>query len=787
MSNLTPTNFYMNLPSNYLDQRTSSEKCSDMEQPLLNAQQPLPNTTLHECSPTPAAQIVPNAPFPDSTEQLPLSNRSSPSSDPPEHIRYSIRWSMLFMFSVLALLNNVICFTLSPVSHFSRGFFINATPDCRPTGAANASSGISTDVPLCTDRFHIYYLVQIFFFSYSLLSFISPSVCHSIGLRLAVVSAAWLQALGCILRWLPVQLYLNHKEPRFDGSSMFLWTLIGQAISGVSQAFFVNTVSQFSCVWFGDDERVLSTSIALNANTLGIAVIYATAPFLVHRPADIASLLWWVSASAIASALVASLFFLKEPPTPPSKAAHVRRVGPLTSTGRAHHPRSPPTPQWGSEDNKPITPTSPLAYVGFQSQERGDIPAAVPRDGDSIGGNSREGSSRRSSESTGDRRNVPRTDEQLLNRLNVEKGSSSGELVCSPAAVCTTPTTSDKAIRAVLIDPNVEESPLDDSGRRGNRRWTVGFTIEKPQLLTPREEEEDDGFSADDPSPKGEFYADSCLSQEDLHRESFGTRALSCLLGAPTYVASGCCWGWESISDTLQEVVQLFGKAGYSQLLLAFSLSEAIINCYSTEMSSVMAHQRLGLQPRMIAILGSGFIATCVIGSSIIGPIVDTKRWYKSSILSMLFLATLTAVAMCFSTRPHFLISSILILGLWIGPVQPVCIEAAVDVTFPLSENLAVGVMQLTGNIFSMALLPWFTYLGTTTYLMGRDLAWSIAATLLICSTFRGKFRRWRLEQNLPVSARSRAASLICAQRFSERTERPVVVPRVHGLLVNDC
>eukprot|EP00922_Rhytidocystis_sp_ex-Travisia-forbesii_P013880 GHVS01020714.1.p1 GENE.GHVS01020714.1~~GHVS01020714.1.p1 ORF type:complete len:776 (+),score=91.88 GHVS01020714.1:287-2614(+) len=732
----------------------------------------------------------------------------------PEHIRYPMRWPILFVFSILALLNNVICFTLSPVSHFSRLFFINATPACLPNAT---DSLLLSSPPPCGDRFHIYNLIQVFFISYSLLSFISPSVCHSIGLRLAVVSAAWIQAFGCLMRWLPVYLY-GSGESKIDGGSMFMWALIGQAISGISQAFFVNTVSQFSCVWFGDDERVFSTSVALNANTLGIAVIYATAPFLVHSPSDIGALLWWVSASAIASALVATVCFRDQPPTPPSKAAHVRRGG----DGGGHS-----SAIWRTGDVSPNTNVSSLvrtagideqilANVTPEQSECEEADNFVEGGGDKLAHfrKDRIDSLRWTNKkrSGGDGFGTIATSASV-NYSEQGNGQQSIRGVQFAADICssdsnqtpTTPTDHQQHIPNNNNSADHSQQRQIATARRGTRRWTVGFTIERPPPLvftTEQQQASEDSLSdtASVTVGNNEQYADTCLTRDDLNRAesareqqtqlySLARRSLSCLVGTPSYVASGCCWGWESIWETLQEVVRLFGKTGFSQLVLAFSLSEAVINCYSTEMSSVMDRQHIGLDPKMIAIMGSGFILTCVIGSSIIGPIVDVTRWYKSSIMLMLFLATLTAVAMCFSKTSHFLIASILILGLWIGPVQPVCIEAAVDVTFPLSENLAVGIMQLTGNCFSMALLPWFTYLGTTSYLMGRDLAVSLIVAMFICSTFRGTFRRWRLEQNLPVSARSRAPSLIFGRRVSfsgGETEPRPAPPRVHGLLVGE-
>lgn len=45
--------------------------------------------------------------------------------------------------------------------------------------------------------------------------------------------------------------------------------LIGQVFSGCSQCVFLNAAPLLSGLWFGENERVLATTIAMEANTLG--------------------------------------------------------------------------------------------------------------------------------------------------------------------------------------------------------------------------------------------------------------------------------------------------------------------------------------------------------------------------------------------------------------------------------------------------------------------------------------------------------------------------------------
>ncbi|KAF1773496.1 Major facilitator superfamily domain [Phytophthora cactorum] len=66
-------------------------------------------------------------------------------------------------------------------------------------------------------------------------------------------------------------------------------TLFGQLLASLAMPFMVNSPPLFSANWFPPSMRAASTSVALNANALGTALVYLTAPFLVHSRADIPS------------------------------------------------------------------------------------------------------------------------------------------------------------------------------------------------------------------------------------------------------------------------------------------------------------------------------------------------------------------------------------------------------------------------------------------------------------------------------------------------------------------
>ena len=54
-----------------------------------------------------------------------------------------------------------------------------------------------------------------------------------------------------------------------------------------------------------------------------------------------------------------------------------------------------------------------------------------------------------------------------------------------------------------------------------------------------------------------------------------------------------------------------------------------------------------------------------------------------------------------------YLISILIILiGFFIGPIQPIVIEVAADCTYPISENISTSMMQFVANIASSCVIP---------------------------------------------------------------------------------
>jgi hypothetical protein len=85
-----------------------------------------------------------------------------------------------------------------------------------------------------------------------------------------------------------------------------------------------------------------------------------------------------------------------------------------------------------------------------------------------------------------------------------------------------------------------------------------------------------------------------------------------------------------------------------------------------------------------------------------------------------------------------------------IGPVQPIAIEAAAEVTYPAPESSAVAVQQVLGNLISAAFFPIMMTLKdpqTNSMENGVWALWGLEiAVLVFYWTFNGQFKRMEAE-----------------------------------------
>lgn len=188
---------------------------------------------------------------------------------------------MLTILSLLAFLSDWICFSVAPIPAITEAAYEGMHPSD---------------------------LVTIFLSTNVLFCFIEPFLIVRRGLRRVVVDGAWLMAVGCLLRSGLPGIVVKSKA----------MVVLGTMFVGAAQPFFQCTPAKLAANWFGPDERTVATTVAINANQIGIASSYIFGAFLVRSVQDIHHYFLLLTIAACSMLALTIAFFRTEPPTPPS-------------------------------------------------------------------------------------------------------------------------------------------------------------------------------------------------------------------------------------------------------------------------------------------------------------------------------------------------------------------------------------------------------------------------------------------------------------------------------------
>ena len=112
-----------------------------------------------------------------------------------------------------------------------------------------------------------------------------------------------------------------------------------------------------------------------------------------------------------------------------------------------------------------------------------------------------------------------------------------------------------------------------------------------------------------------------------------------------------------------------------------------------------------------VALAGAGFEFAIVLGGIILGGYVDKTKDYKRITIFCLILSCICIIPLgCKSdflgSSPSVVVLTMLALGFFAGPIQPINAELAVDVTYPGDETAVESIQQIGGNLFSALLVP---------------------------------------------------------------------------------
>jgi len=209
----------------------------------------------------------------------------------------------------------------------------------------------------------------------------------------------------------------------------------------------------------------------------------------------------------------------------------------------------------------------------------------------------------------------------------------------------------------------------------------------------------------------------------------------------------GSLWGW------VADMVKLFKAPGFIHTVVSFTTSIAISNMISTFLASMLSPQ--GHDQIYIGLVGAVFQVMIMAGSIVFGFAVDKYKSYWSVTLicfglSCTFLFVLS-VALNRELKSLTLMA-VLAIGFFVGPIQPIAAETAVEITYPSDENTIVAVQQVFGNLFSSVLVPIFHLLRdpfTLQYAGSINMVFIIGvASMVVFASFRPNLKRSNLDKS---------------------------------------
>jgi len=678
------------------------------------------------------------------TATLPI---ALPFTPPPLHFHlYARRWYVLALFSLMAIINNSICFTLASVHRVSRLYFYG--DHGHGHGHASKSGG--------GGGFGLASLVSCYFVTYVLFSFPSSWLIERWGLKAGVLVGGWLQTIGCALRvWATPNIdgneggsiwndadssgrsYHTHSTDSTTPHGNLHLFMVGQMIASLGQAFFVNPPPLLAATWFGVSERTLATTISVNANTLGIAVAYLVGPALVQTTHDLPRLVQWTAAVTLLCALMASIYFPAAPPTPPSHSQ-------IACVGEEAERKEREIEDSIQREEREAAETerrhaAAMAMEMEQEQEQEEMEAPHMQ--------------LQSEHSSYQQTDTNRTEPGGSTHRSPATTSIAGSISFSSPLTNTTATSPDTADIDLEADHEGEDRLLLQNGTNGVTESDEGADAEMDEALhlngqPPTISSIIGGMSSgiggvhhlQPPSSlashRGTTEEESSVSvssssvSDSLLSSPSSSPPSASLSSAPPPITVSvtvppstipCAYAFvESIRaekvrsrnasrmlGSLHNFKHMFATKGFMHTLLVFGISEALINMLSTFMTQIAAGWGYHSM-QMVGLLVNAFIGSCMVGSALVGWIVDRNKQFKTWMLVSLFgscFGLLYLIEFGPVSEKHVWVA-VLLIGFFVGPLQPIAIETAVEVTYPVPESSVTAVEQVLGNLFSAALFP---------------------------------------------------------------------------------
>ena len=646
---------------------------------------------------------------------------------------YMSRWAMLFYLSALAMLSDWLCFSAAPIATL-----------------------VQRNLKL-----HDSHLVTCFLGTNVVACLLEPAFVRNYGLRAAVVWGAAVMSFGCFLRALAAELALlddDFAEDLRDHRVPAMIAIMGTMFVGAAQPLFQCTPSLLAANWFGENETTFAVTMALNANQLGIAGAYAVGAGLVHTDAALLRYfrsLWVIS---LLLALGARVHFRERPPRPPSYSAleSLRREAQVS-------------------ERKNV-----LAY--FKSSK-----AAIE---DAISSSS-EKQGRKKTRKDQKKKLLPRTnsDHHDYSAIVETKQGIVETMASAPADLAVSSKRQKKydrihALPAINIPMEDDDDYDNISGDEESRDALsplppTGLFCGSPRCVRVEDDDSDDSHHNpfrrhSEPDGRavsvdnGEKTTTPAFHRpKPKRRNSRGVRLLRRWLVISRRVGRGAL---DVTRDLYSSTASLMQLPAFVECLVAFMASIVASNIFSTFLPHLIATAKVRSKERnattnaRVATLGAFFQFFIMFGSLAFGAVVDYTKAYKKTML-VAFAGSIVALLVIADDRVYSydLDAAVLLLGAFVGPIQPLAAELAVETSFPDGdENHIVAIQQTFGNWASALAVPVFHTISVFAYKNNIHQEYSLRldyAILGLVTLFSGLFFRFAPTKGYHAPLRRYAAN----------------------------
>ena len=154
---------------------------------------------------------------------------------------------------------------------------------------------------------------------------------------------------------------------------------------------------------------------------------------------------------------------------------------------------------------------------------------------------------------------------------------------------------------------------------------------------------------------------------------------------------------WESMYEMLRTLLH---NEHYILLMLSFSIGLGMINAFETLVFEIV--DPYGYSNSDAGLFGAVLIIAGIVGSMGVGTLLEHTRAYRTVYsygFLLCFMFTILFTVMLYRDNFVGLLISFCCLGLTTVPLFPVCLENTAECVYPLSEDIAIGILLTIGNI----------------------------------------------------------------------------------------